>query len=109
MIVTVFRSRLNQKTLSEYQDLANRLSQMVREIPGYISHKSYEADDEERVTIVEFDSEESLKNWAIHPDHVGAKKLGRSALFTDYRVQICEVIRDSFNRKSKTTHISPAA
>ena len=109
MIVTVFRSRLNQDTQDEYQALAGHLSKLVLGISGYISHKSYSAEDGERVTIVEFESEDALQTWATQPDHVGAKKLGRSTLFTDYRVQVCEVIRDSANRKSKTDQVSPAA
>ena len=75
--------------------MAKRMSELAKTMPGYIAHKGFVAEDGERLTFVEFDSEESLRAWAIHPEHVEAKKLGRQRFFTEYRVQICNVIRDS--------------
>ncbi|MDB5933401.1 MAG: hypothetical protein JWQ01_745 [Massilia sp.] len=98
MLVTVFRSRLNQETADEYQRWAARMSALATEMPGYISHKGFAAPDGERVTIVEFASEEGLKAWATHPEHVEAKRKGRDSFFTDYRVQVCKVLRDSADR-----------
>lgn len=94
MIVTVFRSRLRPDALAEYAPWAQRLSELVRAMPGYISHKGFVAEDGERLTLVEFESEEALRAWAVHPDHVRAKRLGRESFFAEYRVQICSVIRD---------------
>jgi heme-degrading monooxygenase HmoA len=98
MIVTVFRSRLLPEAQGEYMPMAKRMSELAKTMPGYIAHKGFVAEDGERLTFVEFDSEESLKAWAIHPEHVEAKKLGRQRFFTEYRVQICNVIRDSNDR-----------
>lgn len=99
MIITVFRSRLNTQTQEEYQRWAARMSELVKDVRGYISHKGFTAADGERVTIVEFASEEGLRAWATHPEHVAAKKLGRDSFFSDYRVQICTVQRDSADRR----------
>ena len=98
MIVTVFRSRILPEAQGEYMPMAKRMSELAKTMPGYIAHKGFVAEDGERLTFVEFDSEESLKAWAIHPEHVEAKKLGRQRFFTEYRVQICNVIRDSNDR-----------
>lgn len=98
MIVTVFRSRLLPEAQGEYMPMAKRMSELAKTMPGYIAHKGFVAEDGERLTFVEFDSEESLKAWAIHPEHGEAKKLGRQRFFTEYRVQICNVIRDSNDR-----------
>jgi heme-degrading monooxygenase HmoA len=105
MLVTVFRSRLNQETAEEYRRWAIRMSELAVEMPGYISHKGFSAPDGERVTIVEFASEEGLRVWATHPEHVEAKRKGRNSFFTDYRVQVCNVLRDSADRAraAKTT------
>ena len=53
------------------------------------------ADDGERVTIVEFESEETQRAWSLHREHVEAKKKGRASFYSDYRIQICTVQRDS--------------
>ena len=95
MIVAVFRSRLNAAAQDEYKMWASRMSELVLDIPGYVSHKGFMADDGEKVTIVEFESEEGIRAWATHAQHVAAKKKGRELFFTEYRVQVCSVMRDS--------------
>lgn len=100
MILTVFRSRVKPEALDEYVPLAARMSELARKMPGYVSHKGFTAEDGERVTIVEFESEETHRAWAMHPEHVEAKKKGRSSFYLEYRVQVCDVRRDSAFPKS---------
>jgi len=82
MLLTVFRSRLNLEHQEAYASLASQMSLLVAELPGYVSHKGFVAADSERVTIVEFSSEEGMKAWATHPQHVEAKKKGRPSFFS---------------------------
>lgn len=92
MIVTVFRSRLAPNVQDEYGPMARRMSELARGIPGYISHKGFIAEDGERVTIVEFESEEALRAWKVHPEHREAKRLGFTKFFSTFKYQICNVI-----------------
>ena len=94
MIVAVFRSRLTAGAHEEYGPMAKRMSELVRTIPGYISHKGFTAEDGERVTIVEFATEEALEEWRTHSEHAHAKRRGINSFFSEYRFQICTVIRD---------------
>ena len=94
MIVTVFRTRMNPGMQDEYGPMASRMSELVRAIPGYISHKGFVAEDGERVTIVEFESEEALHKWRIDPEHRMAKKRGFESFFSEFKYQICSVIRE---------------
>ncbi len=94
MIVTVFRSRLNSGAQEEYGPMAKHMSELARTIPGYISHKGFVAEDGERVTIVEFETEEALRVWRTHPEHVKAKRHGIESFFSTYKIQICNVIQD---------------
>lgn len=103
MIVAVFRSRLNPDAQDEYKTWAARMSELVADVPGYVSHKSFAAEDGERVTIVEFSTDDGLRAWATHAEHVAAKKKGRELFFTKYRVQVCSVLRDSGER-----HMQPS-
>ncbi len=95
MIVTVFRSRVRPEAHAEYQQWAKRMSEIARTMPGYVSHKRFVADDGEAVTIVEFESEEALRGWSRHADHLDAKRNGRERFYAEYRVQVCEVLRAS--------------
>ena len=98
MIVTVFRSRLRPEAEAEYMPMAERMHELARAMPGYISHKTFVAEDGERLTLVEFESEEAQKAWAVHPEHIEAKTLGRRRFFSEYRLQICNLVRDSADR-----------
>lgn len=93
MIVTLFRSRLNPDVQDDYGPMARRMSELARTMPGYISHKGFVAEDGERLTVVEFETEEALQAWRIHPEHAKAKRRGIDSFFRDYRFQICSVIR----------------
>ncbi|MEZ5444389.1 MAG: antibiotic biosynthesis monooxygenase [Gammaproteobacteria bacterium] len=94
-VITVFRSRLRPEAQEQYRQWATRMSGLARQMPGYISHKTFVAEDGERVTIVEFDSEESHRAWAVHPEHVAAKKKGRSSFYQEYCIQVCSLQRES--------------
>ena len=93
MIVTVFRSRLNPDVQEEYGPMAKQMSELARTIPGYVSHKGFVAEDGERVTVVEFETEEALRQWTVHPEHAKAKRRGIETYFSDYKFQICKVIK----------------
>ncbi|MES3003824.1 MAG: antibiotic biosynthesis monooxygenase [Pseudomonadota bacterium] len=97
MIATIFRSRLNPdpSTQEEYARWAARMNELAQGMPGFVSVKTFGADDGERVTIAEFESAETLRAWSMHPEHIEAKKKGRTGFYLDYRVQVCEVLRDS--------------
>lgn len=94
MIVTVLRTRLNPGVQDEYGPTAARISELAQAMPGYISHKGFVADDGERVTIVEFESEDALHKWRIDPEHRAAKKRGFDSFYSEFKYQICRVIRE---------------
>ncbi|HSW82778.1 MAG TPA: antibiotic biosynthesis monooxygenase [Usitatibacter sp.] len=101
MIVTVFRSRLKAANEQEYYEWAERIAALAKTMPGYVSHKSFTADDGERVTIVEFGSEEGQRVWATNLQHIEAKKKGRADFYTEYKLQVCTVQRESAFAESK--------
>jgi heme-degrading monooxygenase HmoA len=95
MIVTVFRSRLMPGLREEYVALVDRMVEIAADMPGYISHKGFFAEDGERVTIVEFESEEAQRAWRMHPEHRDAQRKGREVYYQDFSVQVCQVIREN--------------
>lgn len=94
MVVTIFRNRLKADADPEYSQWAARMSELAKTMPGYISHKVFTAEDGERVTIVEFADEEGQRVWSTNAEHQGAKAKGRADFYTEYRLQVCSVIRD---------------
>ena len=95
MLITVFRARVKPGFGDEYAAAVDRMSELARSMPGYISHKSFHAQDGERCTIVEFEHEEGLRTWRTNPEHLVAQKMARQKYYTAYNVQVCTLDRES--------------
>ncbi len=93
MIVTIFRSRLRQENAAEYGSMAGEMEALARTMPGYHAHKTFTAADGERVTIVEFESIDAHRAWAGHPRHREAQKAGKEQFYSEYRIEVCEVMK----------------
>ena len=100
MIVTVFRSRLMPGFKDEYIALVERMTELAKATPGYISHKGFWAEDGERCTIVEFADEKGQEAWRTNAEHIGAQRLGRTKYYETFDLQVCSVMREShYDRK----------
>jgi heme-degrading monooxygenase HmoA len=95
MILTVFRSRLNDAHRQEYDRHVGITSALAERMPGFVAHKMFVAEDGERVTLVEFDSIEAQRAWSLSAEHKAAAIAGRKAFYAEYRIQVCTVERES--------------
>src|SRR4029079_12599187 len=102
MIVTVFRSRLMPGFKDEYIALVDRMTQLAKATPGYVSHKGFWADDGERCTIVEFEHEEGQRSWRTNAEHMAAQRLGRTKFYETYDIQVCDIRYEAhYDRKKE--------
>ena len=96
MVIIVFRARLrpdaDQQALAQ---LGQRMYELASSMPGYISYKDFAAGDGEGVSIVEFESHETLAAWREHPEHKAAQQRGRDEFFSEYHIQVCTPVRES--------------
>jgi heme-degrading monooxygenase HmoA len=93
MVITIFRSRLRPENQEAYQRTAARMDELAHQMPGFISIKTYQAADGERVSIVEFESEVAHNAWRKHPEHLQAQRLGRELFYSEFQIQVCNVER----------------
>jgi heme-degrading monooxygenase HmoA len=93
MVITIFRSRLRLENQEAYQRTATRMHELAQQMPGFISIKTFTAQDGERVSIVEFESEETHQAWRRHPEHKEAQRLGRELFYSEFQIQVCKVER----------------
>jgi heme-degrading monooxygenase HmoA len=93
VVVTIFRSRLSPEHAAAYYEMAARMRTLAESMPGFISFKTFKAEDEERVSVIEFASEETLRAWREHPEHRKAQELGRTAFYAQFQIQVCLVVR----------------
>jgi heme-degrading monooxygenase HmoA len=94
MVVVVFRSRLRADAPADYPQLAERMLSLARAQPGFRSFKSFRAEDGERLSLIEFESEEAERAWRDHPEHRLAQRRGRAEFYAEYRLQVCEPLRE---------------
>lgn len=78
----------------EHDRLGERMYGIVSAIPGFLSVKSFRADDGEELTVFRFASEDALESWRTQPDHVEAMKRGHAEFYASGFLQICKVIRE---------------
>ena len=101
-IVVVFRSRLRPEYADEYGDVAQEMAELARAQPGIVAFKTFAAADGERVTVAEFADEAAVCAWREHERHKDAQAAGRDRFYSEYRVQVCGVLRDyGFTTPSK--------
>jgi heme-degrading monooxygenase HmoA len=90
-VVTVFRSRLREDHLEEYDATAERMAALATAMPGYVEHKAFTAADGERLTVVTFADRASHDGWRTHAEHQLAQRRGRDAFYASYSVQVADV------------------
>ena len=91
MFLVVFRNRkragLDQ---AAYGADAARMEELARAQPGFISFKSYVADDGEVIALSEWADAEAARAWGNHPDHAVVQGRGRDDYYQDYTLYTCE-------------------
>ena len=80
--------------LGEYNRLGERMYNIVSNLPGFQSVKTFKADDGEQITIFRFASEEAPEAWRTHPEHIETMKRGHAEFYASGFLQICKVIRE---------------
>ncbi len=91
-VVTVFRSRLRPDARG-YDEHAERMSALAGTMPGHLDHKTFTADDGERVTVVTFADQASHDAWRTHPEHRAAQRAGVERYYATYTIQVATVVR----------------
>lgn len=79
--------------------MAARMRSLAEAMPGFVSFKAFSAEDGERVSIIEFESEEALRAWREHPEHRKAQALGRNRFYSEYQIQVCSIVRQYQHRR----------
>jgi heme-degrading monooxygenase HmoA len=94
MVTVIFRSRLRADAGPEYAATAERMLALARAMPGFVSFQHYEAPDGERVSLVEFESDEAVRAWREHPEHREAQRRGRQDWYAWFRLTTCTRLRE---------------
>jgi heme-degrading monooxygenase HmoA len=100
MLIILFRSKLTTQAGEDYQTMNAEMETLVRQNPGFIDVKSYQAEDGERLTVVWWRGEESLREWRQQVRHREAQSTGRKKWYEYYKMEVASVTRESSFERS---------
>ena len=92
MLIVLFRSKLVPEP-EGYAEMADEMLATAKTMPGFIDVKAYKADDGERLTVVWWEDEETLRAWRTHARHLVAQQTGRGRWYEYYDMDVAEVKR----------------
>jgi heme-degrading monooxygenase HmoA len=100
MLIILFRSKLTDQAGEDYQAMNQELETLVRQNRGFIDVKSYKAEDGERLTLVWWRDEDSLREWRELMRHRAAQNTGRKKWYQYYKLEVATITRtNNFERK----------
>lgn len=90
MFLVVFRNRKrSEMDVKAYAADAVLMEEMARAQPGFLSFKSYTADDGEVIALSEWESEEAARAWGRHAEHLAVQGRGRAEYYASYTLFTC--------------------
>jgi heme-degrading monooxygenase HmoA len=90
MYVNVFRSRKRADIdIDAYAADAERMEALARAQKGFISYRSYKAEDGETLSMSEWETKEDARAWQRHAEHAAVQGRGRSEYYESYTVYSC--------------------
>lgn len=90
MFVVVFRNRKRaDMDAAAYSAEAARMEKMARQQPGFLSFKSYTAEDGEVIALSEWADEASARAWGRDAEHRAVQGRGRADYYASYTLFAC--------------------
>jgi heme-degrading monooxygenase HmoA len=90
MFLVVFRNRKRGDIdQAAYNAEAERMEELARAQPGFLSFKSYASEDGEVIALSEWEDEASSRGWGRLAEHRAAQQRGRSAYYESYTLFAC--------------------
>ena len=84
---------LTEQAGDDYGAMAAEMLARARTLPGFVDFKSYAASDGERLSVIHWESQETMRAWTDDVRHVVAQRLGRDKWYRYFRVEVAEVAR----------------
>lgn len=90
MFLVVFRNRKRADIdAAAYDADAAAMEELAKAQPGYLSFKSYTAEDGEVIAMSEWADETAAHAWRRHAEHTTVQGKGRSDYYADYTLFGC--------------------
>jgi heme-degrading monooxygenase HmoA len=109
MIVILFRSKLTATAGDDYARMAAEMDTHARTFPGFVDVKAFNAADGERLTVVWWLDEPTLRAWATDVRHLAAQRAGRERWYEYYKIEVAHIVRVHQFERSHEAVAGPSA
>lgn len=92
MFVVIFRAKVRSAD-SEYTTVAARMRELALGQFGCLEFAAV-TEGQDEIALSYWPSEESIRAWKSHSEHVLAQQLGRERWYESYVVQVAEITRE---------------
>jgi heme-degrading monooxygenase HmoA len=94
-VAVIFTSRRTVEHDEEYARMAERMDELVRDQPGFVSVTSVrDPITRQGITVARFTDEGAVRAWREHPEHREAQRLGIAEFYEEYHVTVATVERE---------------
>jgi heme-degrading monooxygenase HmoA len=94
-VAVVFVSRRTVDRDEEYALMAERMDELVRDQPGFLSITSVrDPVTRQGITVARFTDEDAVRAWREHPEHREAQRRGIAEFYEEYHVTVATVDRE---------------
>lgn len=91
----IFRSQRQTAGADDYEVVAERMTALAAEQPGFLDVFSFRDVDGSGVTVSYWSSPEAIDRWRTHAEHQIAQHRGREEFYASYTLEVCRVERVS--------------
>lgn len=96
MIAVIFEVFPKEENKEEYLDIAAKLKPLLANVEGFISIERFESlqTPGKLLSLSFWESEEATEKWRTETLHRKGQEAGMDHIFSDYRIRVCNVVRD---------------
>jgi len=97
MFTVVFEVHPAPGRKDEYLGLAKQLKPLLEAVDGFIDNERFESKRREGwvLSLSTWRDEKAVVRWRTQGEHHAVQEQGRSGVFSDYHLRVCEVTADS--------------
>lgn len=94
MVMVILRASLRPRVDEELEAIVDAAHDVALATRGFVAFDRYASKHGELAMLLEFESHEALAAWRDHPDNAATQSAERDRLFSTYRIQVCDVVRE---------------
>lgn len=89
----IFTAIFSGEAEAEYGETAARMVELAGQSPGFLGYESAQGEGGLEITVSYWESEDAIREWKRHAEHLAAQMRGREAFYSAYSIRVAKVER----------------